>query len=184
MDNNRFIYQAIAAILAILLALENPMYVFATSYDQSFINQTYEEPVLEEESEEISGTEDDDTEEPDEGEEDNPEETVSSDEVLSGPYDDLSYTPAVSGNTVVKEIVSLRDEHVKAYSMADHSIKVCYYPEPVNYMDEDGRWETIKNPNVKRNFHDFIQGDDLDYRGLLEELELFENVNGKKSWKY
>ena len=42
----------------------------------------------------------------------------------------------------------------------------------------------IKNPNLRRNAHDYIQGGDFDFKGLEDELEIFKNVSGKKGWKY
>jgi len=158
------ISRIIAGFMAVIIAVFNPISVIASSQnnsesynnynvdssvDENYDDEGYEEPVLEENNEDIGGSKEDDDDisidADDDITEDTVEETVSYDEVLTNLYDDLSYDPSVSENTAVKEIIFLRDEYVKAYSMADHSIKACYYPEPVNYMDEAGRWETIDN---------------------------------------
>ncbi|MCR5012229.1 MAG: DNRLRE domain-containing protein, partial [Lachnospiraceae bacterium] len=59
--------------------------------------------------------------------------------------DEVTDEQTVSTNFAAVEIVSLRDENIKAYSMADHTVKVCYYSEPVNYKNDEGVWETIDN---------------------------------------
>ncbi|MBR4174174.1 MAG: hypothetical protein IKR56_02410, partial [Lachnospiraceae bacterium] len=146
------------------------MSVFATSDDYEYEDQIFEEPVLEELIEEISGSEETDFNDNEDDPEEIEEETIS-DNYVSTPdgNTDQSVVISLSEDTIIKEIVSLRDENVKAYSMADHSIKVCYYPEPVNYMDDEGRWETIDN-----RFHYSRENGENDYNGYKNNSAPFD----------
>ena len=65
-----------------------------------------------------------------------------------GPDDFIYFgddTEAAGDISGVRELVSFRDENIKAYAMPDHSVKICYYPEAVNFRNDEGGWETIDN---------------------------------------
>ena len=139
----------LSLLMIVIFILQTPFSVLASdnvAFSDLSDGQIYEEPVLEEDVEEISGSEETDFNDNEDDPEEIEEETISDNYVSALDENaDQSTIISLSENTIIKEIVSLRDENVKAYSMADHSIKVCYYPEPVNFMDDEGRWESIDN---------------------------------------
>ena len=179
------ISRLLSSLMAVILAVINPVSVIASSQDnsESFNNHSvefladdnydeeiYEEPVLEEDVEEISGSEETDFNDDEDDPEEIEEETISDNDINSFDENaDQLVSVSLSENIIIKEIVSLRDENVKAYSMADHSIKVCYYPEPVNYMDDEGRWKSIDN-----RFHYSKENGENDYNGYKNNSAPFD----------
>ena len=146
----------LSGFIAVIMAVENPISVIAASDENAVMidstdllsqdtydDEIFEEPVSDESLEAVNGSE----EEYYYSDEDEITEDIVS--VNEASYenedvdDEVTDEQTVSTNFAAVEIVSLRDENIKAYSMADHTVKVCYYSEPVNYKNDEGVWETI-----------------------------------------
>ncbi len=79
--------------------------------------------------------------------------------------------PTVSDNALLYEIPELRDENVKVYERADRSHTAYYYPEAVNYLNEEGHWNTIDN---RLHFEEAEDGVEGDYNGYTNNAAAFD----------
>ncbi|MBR4207785.1 MAG: hypothetical protein IKQ88_04275, partial [Lachnospiraceae bacterium] len=122
MKNNRSFTRLLSILLALVLILEDPALAFASSAKGLVYNN---ETAL------------------------SSSETSADASVNSVCPDDFFYfgddTEEAGDISGVRELVSFRDENIKAYAMPDHSVKICYYPEAVNFRNDEGGWETIDN---------------------------------------
>ncbi|MBR4206997.1 MAG: hypothetical protein IKQ88_00220, partial [Lachnospiraceae bacterium] len=122
MKNNKLFTKILSIFLAFVLLIEDPAIAFASS-EMDFVYDNESS---------LSASD--------------PFADASADNVDT---DDIFYfedkTQADSDISEAQEIISFRDENIKAYAMPDHSVKICYYPEAVNFRNDEGGWETIDN---------------------------------------
>lgn len=84
------------------------------------------------------------------------ENTISKNEIVNDAIIDDEYYMAeddeyeqrllnISENAAIYELAGYRSENVKVYERMDHSVTAFCYPEPVNFKNQHGLWDTIDN---------------------------------------